>query len=106
MSVVVFSWRKNKFSSLYCVQRDPFDVAVGLNDEQKQLYRNQSVPTLLQYLELARDHDTKVMFDVKMFDNRKSCQGHPYNDSFMDVILQTIIKSKIPQQNVRLPSAD
>lgn len=70
-------------------QMDPFRSVSQLSEQEKKTAGNQSVPSLLQLLDLAKTHNTSVIFDLKNDDN---------NDAIDTV--NTILKSGIPQDLV------
>lgn len=45
-------------------QTDPFRSVSQLSEEEKETARNQSVPSLLQLLNLAKQHSVSVIFDL------------------------------------------
>ncbi|ELU17435.1 hypothetical protein CAPTEDRAFT_141663 [Capitella teleta] len=95
-----FSQIQQLNSGSWFIQRDPFNTVRGLKDDQRRVYANQSIPTLLQYLELARNNNVRVLFDIKMWDSAKSCRGHPYSSSGLDIVVNAILESKILHHNV------
>lgn len=50
----------------YCLtlQTDPFHSVSKLSEEEKETARNQTIPSLLQLLELAKQHNISVIFDL------------------------------------------
>nr|XP_046152516.1 glycerophosphoinositol inositolphosphodiesterase GDPD2 isoform X2 [Oncorhynchus gorbuscha] len=68
------------------LKTDPFCSVSQLSEQEKKTAGNQSVPSLLQLLDLAKTHNTSVIFDLKNDDN---------NDTIDTV--NTILKSGIPQ---------
>ncbi|XP_070959125.1 glycerophosphoinositol inositolphosphodiesterase GDPD2 isoform X1 [Oncorhynchus clarkii lewisi] len=68
------------------LKTDPFCSVSQLSEQEKKIAGNQSVPSLLQLLDLAKTHNTSVIFDLKNDDN---------NDTIDTV--NTILKSGIPQ---------
>lgn len=46
------------------MQTDPFQTVSQLSKEDKELARNQTVPSLHQLLGLAKQHNISVMFDL------------------------------------------
>ena len=71
----------------------------SLSDEQRLLFRNQSIPTLNQLLHAALEHNTSVMFDIKVVDSN-SCPGHPYSTQFEQVVADVISKVNFPSSSV------
>ncbi|KAM9413455.1 glycerophosphoinositol inositolphosphodiesterase GDPD2-like isoform 1-T2 [Salvelinus alpinus] len=75
---------------------DPFCSVSQLSEQEKRTARNQSVPSLLQLLDLAKTHNTSVIFDLKNDDNNDT------ND-----IVKTILNSGIPHDKILwLPPTD
>ena len=74
-------------------QMDPMGTARSLSESRKRLYRNQSVPTLLELIKFANRTGKYVMFNL-----RSPSEGHPYfnqtNDLTFDVIREGGIDPK------------
>ncbi|XP_041693660.1 glycerophosphoinositol inositolphosphodiesterase GDPD2 isoform X1 [Coregonus clupeaformis] len=68
------------------LKTDPFRSVSQLSEQEKKTAGNQSVPSLLQLLDLAKTHNTSVIFDLKNDDNNDT------NDT-----VNTILNSSIPQ---------
>lgn len=68
---------------------DPFRSVSQLSEEEKQTARNQTVPSLLQLLELAKQHNISVIFDLY----RTHKDGNDREDTA--AIIDTIRKSNI-----------
>ncbi|KAJ0002928.1 hypothetical protein NQD34_008077 [Periophthalmus magnuspinnatus] len=49
------------------VQTDPFRTVSQLSEDERALAGNQTIPSLLQLLNLAQDHNISVMFDLYSF---------------------------------------
>lgn len=49
---------------LYDFQTDPFRSASQLTAEERKTARNQSIPSLVELLNLAEQHNVSVMFDL------------------------------------------
>lgn len=49
---------------LSAFQTDPFRSVSQLSNEEKETAKNQTIPSLLQLLNLAKDHNVSVMFDL------------------------------------------
>lgn len=45
-------------------QTDPFRSVSELSEEEKQTAKNQTIPSLLQLLNLAKQHNISVIFDL------------------------------------------
>ena len=71
-------------------QTDPFRSVSQLSEQEKKTAGNQSVPSLLQLLDLAKTHNTSVIFDLKNDNNNDT------NDT-----VKTILNSGIPHDKVR-----
>ncbi|XP_029626915.1 glycerophosphoinositol inositolphosphodiesterase GDPD2 isoform X2 [Salmo trutta] len=71
------------------LKTDPFRSVSQLSEQEKKTAGNQSVPSLLQLLDLAKTHNTSVIFDLKNDDNNDT------NDT-----VNTILNSSIPHDKI------
>lgn len=76
---------------MFPLQTDPFHSVYQLSEQERAAATNQSVPSLLQLLELAKHHNISVIFDLKN-------DHHGNNDTYDTV--KTILGSGIPQHQV------
>lgn len=63
-----------------------------LSEEERELSRNQTIPSLLQLLDLAKEHDISVLFDLYNLDTENDTED----------IVDTIWRSGIDQSLVSL----
>ncbi|KAK3095074.1 hypothetical protein FSP39_009932 [Pinctada imbricata] len=67
------------------LQQDPMGSVRSLSEQSKRLYRNQSVPTLLEVLSLANHTGSYVMFNIDSPDD-----WHPYYNKSHDLVKEVI----------------
>lgn len=72
------------------LQRNPFGADGSLTDTQEIV--QQSIPSLEEVLIACKDHNISIIFDL-----RQPLEGHPYNESFVNVTLNTILNVSIRQ---------
>lgn len=77
-------------------QDDPFWTVQTLTPHEKQLIQNQSVCSLEQLLKLASFNNCTVVFRL-----RRPPPEHPCHHSWINITLQTVLKSGIQQSLVR-----
>jgi len=80
-------------------QDDPFGTVRSLSGARRKLYANQTVPTLKELLQLAVARNVSVMFDIKALDG-SLCKGHPYEDKYGQVVVDTIHQLMFPNDKV------
>lgn len=68
-----------------CFQRDPFGTASSLDPDERAQVENQTVPTLKEFLDLAAQHRSLVIFDL-----RRPPSGHPYRNTWITRTLEVI----------------
>ena len=87
---------------IFAIQKDPHRTVSSLTAAQKATYRNQTIPTLSELAKLSQATGISLMFDVKMAEDVKEglLPHHPYNETFMDVIINALLESGMPQENV------
>lgn len=67
------------------LQSDPFGTASSLSEQDRSRVHNQSIPSLAQFLEMASESGSLVLFDL-----HKPPHGHPYRQSYINVTLQVV----------------
>ncbi|XP_013392453.1 glycerophosphodiester phosphodiesterase domain-containing protein 5 isoform X2 [Lingula anatina] len=72
------------------MKQNPFHTVSSLSESTKELYTNQTIPTLLQLCTLARLLNKTVMFDLRV-----ESEDHPYYNTSVNVTVDAIMKSKI-----------
>lgn len=72
------------------LKTDPFHSVSQLSKEEREIARNQTIPSLLQLLNLAKQHNISVIFDLRC--------SNPENDTIDTV--STILESGIDQSLV------
>lgn len=75
------------------LQNDPYGTVSLLSEEEKETARKQTIPSLLQLLKFAKQHNTSVIFDLKNTETEEI----DTNDT-----VKTILESGIPQSLVSL----
>ncbi|XP_063046710.1 glycerophosphoinositol inositolphosphodiesterase GDPD2 isoform X2 [Engraulis encrasicolus] len=71
------------------LRKDPLQVPPALSKSEKSEVGNQAIPSLNELLDLAKEHNVSIIFDLK---NEKS------NNSDANYTVQTILASGIPQE--------
>nr|KAG5697905.1 hypothetical protein BaRGS_026843 [Batillaria attramentaria] len=69
-------------------EMDPFGTASELSSAEKELYENQSIPLLAQLMEIARNANMAVMFDVRI-----PSHDHPFFKSTVERVIDVVVKS-------------
>lgn len=72
-------------SFFFSPQRDPFGTASSLDPYDRAQVENQTVPTLKAFLDLAAQHKSLVIFDL-----RRPPSGHPYRNTWITRTLEVI----------------
>ncbi|XP_075691786.1 glycerophosphoinositol inositolphosphodiesterase GDPD2 [Rhinoderma darwinii] len=75
------------------LQRNPFGAYSSLTDTQREEVLQQKIPSLEEVLIACKDHNISIMFDL-----RQPPAGHPFNESFVNVTLNAILKVSISQE--------
>ncbi|KAJ3590949.1 hypothetical protein NHX12_008897, partial [Muraenolepis orangiensis] len=83
------------------LSRDPFGTGSSLSEAERSSIRNQSIPSLAQFLEVAAGSGRLVLFDL-----RRPPHGHPYNLSYINTTLQVVRAHISSSQVLWLPSED
>ena len=91
-SCVLIDDKMTSCPNLCGIQTDPFHSVSQLSKEEKETARNQTIPSLLQLLNLAKQHNISVIFDLRC--------SNPENDT-MDTV-NTILESGIDPSLVSL----
>ena len=79
------------------MQADPHYTVSDLSDLQRDLYKQQKVPRFSDLLTLVEKAGVNVLFDIKIYNN----SGHPYNESGLEIIIQTIQDSAVKPSQVK-----
>lgn len=87
-------------SSHFFLQHGPSSVVGGLSNAERARYGNQTVPTFLEVLELAKRQNRAVMFDLFMPET-----SHPYYNSTVETVLDIIAISGINGSQVHVFAA-
>ncbi|KAM8952860.1 glycerophosphoinositol inositolphosphodiesterase GDPD2 [Pelodytes ibericus] len=72
------------------LQRNPFHTEGSLTSLDIEEVKKQKIPSLVDLLNAAENRSMPVMFDL-----RQPPADHPYNESFVNVTVETILNSKI-----------
>ncbi|XP_029463112.1 glycerophosphoinositol inositolphosphodiesterase GDPD2 [Rhinatrema bivittatum] len=75
------------------LQKHPFPAARTLSREDEEEVKKQKIPALQELLEIAGTHNMSVIFDLRPPPN-----NHTYNKSFVNVTVETILKTNISQE--------
>uniref|UniRef100_A0A669CKI1 Glycerophosphodiester phosphodiesterase domain containing 2 n=1 Tax=Oreochromis niloticus TaxID=8128 RepID=A0A669CKI1_ORENI len=80
------------------LKNDPYGTVSLLSEEEKETARKEIIPSLLELLKFAKQHNTSVIFDLK----NKETEKNDTNDT-----VKTILESGIPQNLILwLPSEE
>ena len=71
-----------------------------MSDTRRKLYANQTVLTLKEMLQFALTQNVTVVFDVKVLES-PMCKGHPYEDKYGQIVVDTIHQLKFPNDRVQ-----
>ncbi|XP_066555660.1 glycerophosphodiester phosphodiesterase domain-containing protein 5 [Amia ocellicauda] len=82
-------------SGQWFIQDDPFWTAQSLSAKDYTQAANQSICTLRELLQLAARNNKSVIFNL-----RRPPAGHPYYESWINVTLDTVRQSGIPEELV------
>ncbi|XP_075040605.1 glycerophosphoinositol inositolphosphodiesterase GDPD2 isoform X2 [Mixophyes fleayi] len=74
------------------LQRNPFGTQTSLPDIEREV-KSQKIPSLEEVLIACKNLSISIIFDL-----RQPPPGHPYNESFVNVTLNTILKTSISQE--------
>ena len=91
--------KKNYKISCVIFQIDPHGTAKNVSPKDRVTYENQTIPTLLQLLDIAHKYNKKLMFDLTTYEYGIP-REHPYVSSYADKVIQTVVQHDIPQENV------
>ncbi|KAM9820303.1 glycerophosphodiester phosphodiesterase domain-containing protein 5-like [Neosynchiropus ocellatus] len=83
------------------LSRDPFGTVSSLSEVDRSRVRNQSVPSLAQFLEVAALSGKEVLFDL-----RRPPAGHPYHRTYINTTLQVVQTHINSSQVLWLPSEE
>nr|XP_033801558.1 glycerophosphoinositol inositolphosphodiesterase GDPD2 isoform X2 [Geotrypetes seraphini] len=75
------------------LQKQPFPAARTLSGKDKEEVGKQKIPALSELLEAAGTRNMSVIFDL-----RAPPKSHNYSETFVNVTLETILKSNISQE--------
>lgn len=79
------------------MQTDPFWTVSRLTEEEKNQSKEQKVPSLSELLDLAKERNVSLIFDLKNENNESE-----FNDSDSYYTVETIKKSGISPEQVTL----
>ncbi|XP_051881650.1 glycerophosphodiester phosphodiesterase domain-containing protein 5-like isoform X1 [Pristis pectinata] len=103
-NAAMFNWTdlRELNAGRWFFQEDPFWTAKELSQKDNAEALNQSLCRLVEVLELALQRNKSVMVDLW-----RPPAGHPFHSSWINVTLDTILESGIPQELVMwLPEED
>ncbi|XP_014321343.1 glycerophosphoinositol inositolphosphodiesterase GDPD2 isoform X5 [Myotis lucifugus] len=99
-----FSWAELKRlnAGAWFLKRPPFWEATQLSGLDRKEAENQTVPTLEELLKEAAVLNLSIMFDL-----RRPPRNHTYYDTYVNLTLETVLNSRVPQAMVLwLPDED
>ncbi|XP_045427869.1 glycerophosphoinositol inositolphosphodiesterase GDPD2 isoform X3 [Pipistrellus kuhlii] len=99
-----FSWAELKKlnAGAWFLERPPFWEATQLSGLDRKEAENQTVPTLEELLKEAAALNLSIMFDL-----RRPPRNHTYYDTYVNLTLETVLNSRVPQAMVLwLPDED
>lgn len=82
------------------IESPPFPESSPLSDGEKSLFRNQSIPLLLELLHVASQANASVMFDIKIHDDSQHCKDHPHLTNSGKIIVDTIVNSGFSNEKI------
>ena len=92
-----FSW--NELQQLnageWYLNQDPFLTNRALSEADKAVIRQQKIPKLVDYIDLAAQNNRSVIFDLF-----RPPQENNFTESYVNLTLNTILNSSLPQENV------
>ncbi|KAG8554016.1 hypothetical protein GDO81_003629 [Engystomops pustulosus] len=74
------------------LQRNPFGTGGSLTDAERREVMQQRIPSLEEVVMACKENNISILFDL-----RQPQSGHPYNESFVNVTVHTILNTSIPQ---------
>ncbi|TTI30671.1 Glycerophosphodiester phosphodiesterase domain-containing protein 5 [Bagarius yarrelli] len=95
----MFTWDELEMLNAgdWFLQRDPFGTASSLDPEDRAQVKNQTVPTLKEFLDLAALHKRLVIFDLY-----RPPPGHPYRNRWITRTLEIIHKESFINSHQKL----
>ena len=92
-----FTW--NELQQLnageWFLNQNPFLTNGALSEADRAVIRQQKIPKLADYAELAAKHNRSILFDLF-----RPPGGHNFIGSYIDKTLEVILNSSLPQENV------
>ncbi|XP_063061429.1 glycerophosphodiester phosphodiesterase domain-containing protein 5 isoform X3 [Engraulis encrasicolus] len=87
MLASLFTWAELEMldAGSWFLQRDPFRTTSSLSAEEREQMQNQTVPSLKDFLDLAAQHGSLVIFDL-----HRPPRGHPYRDTWITRTLEVL----------------
>ena len=91
---------------MYCCivfQDNPYNRWGSIDEKTREIFSNQTIPTLVELLGVARRAGVSVMFDIKFLDDTGgACRGHPYigGNNVTDVIAAAVREAGFPEEKV------
>ncbi|KAM9811901.1 glycerophosphodiester phosphodiesterase domain-containing protein 5 isoform 3-T3 [Syngnathus typhle] len=83
------------------LSKDPFGSASSLSEADRKQAKNQSIPLLADFLDVASRSGRRVLFDL-----HTPPSGHPYENSYTNVTLQVVLAHINSSQVLWLSSQD
>ena len=77
------------------LKTDPFLTVDKLTESDKLAIRMQKIPTLSDYINLAAQNNRRIIFDFLL-----PPKHHQFYNSFLNVTLEVILNSTLPQESV------
>ncbi|XP_071979407.1 glycerophosphoinositol inositolphosphodiesterase GDPD2 isoform X2 [Engystomops pustulosus] len=74
------------------LQRNPFGTGGSVTDAERREVMQQRIPSLEEVVMACKENNISILFDL-----RQPQSGHPYNESFVNVTVNTILNTSIPQ---------
>ncbi|XP_061192899.1 glycerophosphodiester phosphodiesterase domain-containing protein 5-like [Saccostrea echinata] len=90
-----FSQIKELNAGIWFIETDPMSTVGEISEERKVLYRNQSIPTLLELVEYSNSTNTTLMFDV-----REPPDDHPFKEKKDNLIVEAIQQGGMKAENI------
>ncbi|XP_075773779.1 glycerophosphoinositol inositolphosphodiesterase GDPD2 isoform X2 [Pelodiscus sinensis] len=93
LNSTAFNWTELQAldAGSWFLQRRPFWGRQALSSEEQGQVRAQKIPSLQQLLQVAKQHNVSVLFDLRP-------ENHTDSQGFVNVTVETILQSGIPPQ--------
>ncbi|XP_072287007.1 glycerophosphoinositol inositolphosphodiesterase GDPD2 [Pyxicephalus adspersus] len=90
-----FTWNELKKLNAgeWFLERNPFGTDGSLTDADRQEVQQQKIPSLEEVINFCKEQNISIIFDL-----RQPPPDHPYNESFVDITVSTILNTSISEE--------